>query len=79
MPLPAYRFSRPTNDYDKSLTQSLLTSDVIDRLHDSCTDPAPVLLTDPDLARVFAAWPTLPAAIRQAVLAVVGTAADSGR
>jgi hypothetical protein len=30
--------------------------------------------TDPDLARVVTAWPDLPAHIRAAVLALVGTA-----
>jgi hypothetical protein len=30
--------------------------------------------TDPDLARVLAAWPTLPANIKAAVLALVGAA-----
>jgi hypothetical protein len=30
--------------------------------------------TDPDLARVIDAWPTLPPHIRAAVLALIGTA-----
>jgi hypothetical protein len=32
-------------------------------------------VSDPDLARVVAAWPDLPDAIRRAVLALVATAA----
>jgi hypothetical protein len=31
-------------------------------------------LTDPDLARIVGAWPTLPKAIRRAVLALIETA-----
>ena len=44
-------------------------------------DPAPALarglahaLSDPDLQRIIDAWPVLPDHIRQAVLALVGTA-----
>jgi hypothetical protein len=37
-----------------------------------CSD-APKLLTDPDLARVVAAWPTLSEPIRRALPALVGT------
>jgi hypothetical protein len=39
--------------------------------------PSPIhstLLTDPDLAAVAAAWPTLPEALRRAVLALIGAA-----
>src|SRR5262249_36569839 len=38
----------------------------------STSPPADPL--DPDLARVLTAWPTLPEAIRRAILALVGTA-----
>jgi hypothetical protein len=34
----------------------------------------PLRVTDPDLQRVMAAWPDLPAHIKAAVLALVGTA-----
>lgn len=40
---------------------------------DNATSNAPAAV-DPDLARVSAAWPTLPPHIRAAVLALVGTA-----
>jgi hypothetical protein len=35
-------------------------------------DPPAVAATDPDLARIVAAWPTLPEAIRRAMLALLG-------
>jgi hypothetical protein len=38
-----------------------------------CSD-APKLLTDPDLARVVAAWPTLSEPIRGAILVLIETA-----
>jgi hypothetical protein len=37
-------------------------------------DALPDALTDPELARIAGAWPTLPDPIRRAVLALVGTA-----
>jgi hypothetical protein len=35
----------------------------------------PDALTDPGLARIVGAWPTLPKSIRRAVLALIGTTA----
>jgi hypothetical protein len=37
-------------------------------------DALPDALTDPDLARILGAWPTLPEPIRRAVLALLGSA-----
>jgi hypothetical protein len=36
--------------------------------------PTPARPTDPDLARILKAWPTLPEHIRRAILALLGTA-----
>ncbi|HXD88310.1 MAG TPA: hypothetical protein VN641_17610 [Urbifossiella sp.] len=35
-------------------------------------------ITDPELARVAAAWPTLPEPIRRAMLALIGASAERG-
>ncbi len=42
------------------------------------TAPVEIAL-DPDLARVVAAWPTLPDAIRRALLALVGSVTSEPR
>ncbi|RMF83894.1 MAG: hypothetical protein D6744_03965 [Planctomycetota bacterium] len=39
--------------------------------------PTPGAIDDSDLAAVVATWPALPGAIRRAVMALVGTVADS--
>jgi hypothetical protein len=36
-------------------------------------EPAPAAVTDPDLARILDAWPTLPAHIKAAILALMAT------
>ena len=43
----------------------------------ACTNPTPPQAPDPDLACVLAAWPSLPAPIRSAILALIN-AAETG-
>jgi hypothetical protein len=58
-PIPPER-EAPENKANPSHQQSLAP----DLIHDSCQ-------TDPDLARIVDAWPTLPEAVRAGIVAMV--------
>jgi hypothetical protein len=45
----------------------------IGALRETGPNSGPFICDNPDLARIAAAWPNLPAAIRQAIVALAGT------
>jgi hypothetical protein len=60
-----------------SSRQQQLTPNDFSRCTTGCTkEQSEGGITDPELARVAAAWPTLPNAIRRAVLALIGASAS---
>jgi hypothetical protein len=62
--------TRPTSCDDNDLRRGR------QRLSPQLAPQAPKPPTDPDLARLMAAWPDLPPAIRRAVLALLDVAPD---